>query len=344
MSRPDLQRTPSARPKDTSVQALRGIACILVVVWHSVGLGELSLWRFTSDSAWEFALGLLEYLRMPLFTFLSGYVYAMRPISVGASPWRFLRSKARRLLVPMLVVGTAYILAFDLIPGWGGSGLRPFWTWHIIPVAHLWFIWAVLWCFVAVAVLDARGRLSTRRGMLIALVVSFALSAVLPKGIATPFASAAAVYLSFFFLAGMACRRFDWRSAPRRRHLIALGAFVVLFAVTILGTVAGVRPSPDGVVGNLVGALFCALVVLVRFSSRPLEWLGARSFAIFLFHYFAVQFCRMAFVALGFHDVTVCIVVTTVVALLASVVLERILRSWRVTRTLALGERWTAAT
>jgi peptidoglycan/LPS O-acetylase OafA/YrhL len=159
----------------------------------------------------------------------------------------------------------------------------------------------------------------------------------------TPFASVAAVYLSFFFLAGMACYRFGWREAPRRWHLLALRAFVALFGGTVIATLAGARPTPDGAVGNLLGILFCLLAMLLRFRSRPLEWLGAKSFAIFLFHYAFVQLCRMAFITLDFHDATVSIVVTTTVALLGSVALERLLKSWRITRTLALGERWQRA-
>lgn len=62
----------------------------------------------------------LSYLRMPLFSFLSGYVYAHRPFRGQAIP--FLRGKVIRLLLPRLLAGvsSAFLL---LRSGWRSSTL-----------------------------------------------------------------------------------------------------------------------------------------------------------------------------------------------------------------------------
>ncbi|MCI0158713.1 acyltransferase [Leifsonia shinshuensis] len=325
--------------KDASIETLRGLACILVVMAHSPGVGLVALEY--ADDPWRFGLDLLAYLRMPLFTFLSGYVYAIRPVATGASPIRFLRAKTRRLLLPMLVVGTVYILTVGLIPGWSTGGLRPLWVWHIIPVMHFWFIWAIFWCFLAIAFLDARGWLSRRAWMLTAIGAIFVASSLLPKGHYTPASILGALYLSLFFFAGIACRRFDWRGARRWWHALALGGFVLAFGTTVVLNVLGAPPSADGWFGNLAGVLFCLLLVLVRVSSRPLQWIGAHSYAIFLLHFFFIQGCRSLLDALGIHDVTFSILSTTIVALFGSIALERLFRMTRVTRFLILGQRWT---
>ncbi|MBO1740842.1 acyltransferase family protein [Leifsonia sp. TF02-11] len=333
---------PASSTKDTSIETLRGLACILVVMAHSPGLAGPTALNY-ADDPWKFGLDLLAYLRMPLFTFLSGYVYAIRPITTGTRPWRFLRAKTRRLMLPMLVVGTVFMIAIDLMPGWSpGEGIRPWWMWHIVPVAQFWFIWAIFWCFLVVAYLDYRGWLSRRSWMLTAIVVVYIASSILPKGVSTPFGILPALYLALFFLAGIACRRFDWRAAPRKWHLLVLGAFVVIGCITVALNLAGIWPPVHGWIGNLVGVLSCMLLLRLRFSFRPLAWLGPHSYPIFLFHFLFIELWRMVLVALGVVDVTISILSTTAVALAGSLVLERILRSWRISRLLALGERWTS--
>lgn len=344
----DSSASSGVRPtRERSIETLRGLACILVVMLHSPGMGEIHL--RLDGGPWPFAFELVGYLRMPLFTFLSGYVYAMRPVAVGDSPVRFLRAKSRRLLLPMVILGTVYILAFDLIPGWwtpipgwtSTVGLRPPWTWHVVPVLHFWFVWAIFWCFLAVAFFDSRGWLSRRKSMLTVLAVTFVASSVLPKGNYTLGSILGALYLSVFFLAAIACRRFDWRGVAHRWHLTALGAFLVALSATVVLTTMGTPPSVHGPIGNLLGVLWCMLLILVPFSFRPLAWIGARSYAIFMFHVFPIQLWRVLLNAVGMHDPTVSILSTTIVALLGSIALERLFLTNRVTRFLALGQRWT---
>ncbi|MBO1740841.1 acyltransferase [Leifsonia sp. TF02-11] len=326
--------------KDRSIQALRGVACILVVMLHSRGFGSYSLPMEEHPSV-HGPLLLLEYLRMPLFTFLSGYVYAIRPITTGTRPWRFLRAKTRRLMLPMLVVGTVFMIAIETIPGWSPENIvRPWWTWHIIPVAQFWFIWAIFWCFLVVAYLDYRGWLSRRSWMLTAIILVLIASSALPKGARSPFALLAAVYLALFFLAGIACRRFDWRGTSPRWHVLTLGAFVVLLGSTIVLTAFGMRPPADELIGNLLGLVACMLLLLLRLRWRPLELIGSHAFPVFLFHFGLIQIWRVILVSLHIDNVIFATISGTLVGILASIALERLVRMSRVTSTLVLGERW----
>ena len=78
------------------IQSLRGLACLLLVGFHVVGVDSAAGLRFADDSLPRLATSLLIHVRMPLFTFLSGFVYAYRPVARGQA-LAFAKKKALRL-------------------------------------------------------------------------------------------------------------------------------------------------------------------------------------------------------------------------------------------------------
>ena len=91
--------------KDQSIETLRGLAIILMVAGHVIGNTSAHGMRVEDDSVFRHIYFSLKFLRMPLFTVISGYVYALRPLNTTMIG-RFIKGKARRILVPMVAVGT----------------------------------------------------------------------------------------------------------------------------------------------------------------------------------------------------------------------------------------------
>ena len=99
-----------------NIDELRGFACLLLVSLHVIGhspevgmrLEEGSLLRYTADS-WAF-------VRMPLFTFISGLVYALRPVRREHLP-DFYSKKLRRLGIPLLIVAPIFFVLQAITPG-----------------------------------------------------------------------------------------------------------------------------------------------------------------------------------------------------------------------------------
>lgn len=86
--------------RDTRVDTLRGIACLLLVAYHVIGGEEGRGLDVSSGSFLVWFSDSMAYLRMPLFTFLAGFVFAARP-NLSSQTGRFMWGKVRRLL-PML--------------------------------------------------------------------------------------------------------------------------------------------------------------------------------------------------------------------------------------------------
>src|SRR3569833_1800989 len=62
------------------VETLRGLACMLLVAYHVIGSHTASGLQISKETTKQKNTNQNMHLRMPLFTFLSGFVYAYRPV------------------------------------------------------------------------------------------------------------------------------------------------------------------------------------------------------------------------------------------------------------------------
>jgi fucose 4-O-acetylase-like acetyltransferase len=273
---------------------------------------------------------------MPLFTFLSGMVYGMRPFSGDSVA--FLGGKARRLLVPMLFVGTLFALVQSLVPGTNGGETIRARNWlllHFEPVAHFWFVQALFWVFVLVWALE--------RGRLLASPLRFAavwlLAATVDLTAPGPYwlALGGTTYLLPYFLGGLAVTRFALVPRLRVPRVRASLAAAALLAIVALGMPT---PHPDRhTLGMLVaGIALCALCISVPLEARWLARIGAASYAIYVFHVFFAAASRMALTGTGVAALPVLIVSGVAVAIVGPMLLERWASRHAATRLLLLGQ------
>lgn len=107
-------KNPSS--KSPYIETLRGIAILLVVIGHVIGSTSSGGMKVDDSSFYRYLYCFFENIRMPLLTVISGWVYALHPIEKSKT-WLFLRKKVRRLLFPMIFVGSTYYIIQYLTPG-----------------------------------------------------------------------------------------------------------------------------------------------------------------------------------------------------------------------------------
>ena len=279
--------------RNMEIDTLRGFAWVLLVSFHVVGVSADMGLHLPADHWLQQLNGALAYLRMPLFSFLSGYVYAFRPYRPGQSNVRgFIQGKMRRLLLPMLTVGTIFALMQNAIPG-ANQHVTHWWLLHIVPVAHFWFLEALFIVFLILLALEHWRLLASPERFAGVWAVSV-LAFVFLQATAY-FAVSGAVYLMPFFLAGLACQRFDLRSLPVRW----LAAAVLGLACVWLGALP--QPLSQGIsLPGLLAGLSAAFLLLRSGWRWPaLAYVGSYSFAIYLMHVFFTAGSRITFTRLG---------------------------------------------
>ncbi|MEO7887915.1 MAG: acyltransferase [Polaromonas sp.] len=285
--------TSKKMTRSLEVDTVRGIACILLVLFHVVG-DTPAVGLKVPEGHWlqVFNEG-LAYIRMPLFSFISGYVYAFRPFQ-GNAP-EFIKGKVRRLLLPLLTVGTLFAIVQALTPG-ANSSVTQWWLLHIEPVGHFWFLEALFIVFLVVLLLEHLNALSTASRFALVWVAS----AVLFDYFSPPnyFAARGAVYLLPFFLAGLACKRFNI-GTPRAR-LVAAAAFICAATAAMLFPQFSEQGSSMAALALGVSSAF--LLLRSGWSFPPLAYIGSFSFAIYLLHVFFTAASRIIFRKLGVTD------------------------------------------
>jgi len=288
-----------------NIAELRGLACILLVAYHVVGVPGTGM-RVEDGSLYRYATSSFELIRMPLFTFLSGFVYAHRPAGAVGLPTFFMK-KLRRLGFPFLVVSTLFHLVQTRAPGANG-GFAPgaMWEIYVFSYAHFWYLQALFLIFTVVALLDAARLIERPAPFAVALAVAILACQIIHTE-SNIFSINETVVLLPHFLLGVAVTRFRDR-LPRRVLLgtavAALALGVALHQASLLGLIHHYFGWSSGV------ALLCGMggavtLLHVMPSSTVFRTVGKSSYAIYLHHAFFTAGARVALHRLGFDDAVV---------------------------------------
>jgi peptidoglycan/LPS O-acetylase OafA/YrhL len=338
--------TGYATPARTSdnLQTLKGLACILVVAYHVVGSGTGSGLRLPPGSLLQEFSQSLSLLRMPLFTFLSGCLFAMRPVEIGNFRL-FIRKKLARLYIPAIAVGVLYFAAMSFAPGVNaGAGHYSLLDVFFFPFAHYWFIQALLVILVVAGLAEVLGLMSTPGRYALVLIASMAIQifGATLAGIQF-FSIARAGYLLPFFVLGVGVQRYAGRVQWNETFMLAV---LFVFGVTLSMHVAGVfglygLPLEQRTFTALM--LSCSgLLVLSQFvpHSRLLAFIGGYSFAIYLFHVFFTAGIRVALGQAGVHVIPVLFAAGLFAGVAGPIFVERLVK--RMPRPFSLALLGTA--
>ena len=319
-------------------QTLRGLACLLVVGFHVIVHEDPSGFRVPIESFYRVFTDLFLHLRMPLFTFLSGFVYAYRPVLPGQEAI-FWRKKMQRLLIPLLAVSAIYFVLKWINPvtreDTAAAGLRIF----IFPFSHLWFLQALILLFAATVVLERSRLLGTfnRFSLVFGLVLTLHLAIEPPPGLL--FSAGDALYLAPFFLAGLAANRYrdELRSRPAQALWIALFAFA--FSAYVVSWLLGQAPDDRGTLwGTTIGLTGCMTLLSLMPSVRPLAWVGSFSFSIYLYHVIFDAAVRLGLDALAWDSVTVYVLLGVSSGIAGPIALEMVVLRWTPLQRILLGQ------
>lgn len=313
------------------IETLRGLACLLLVIYHVVGPTQNYGLRI-EDGPVRWLNDGLTYLRMPLFTFLSGLVYGLRPFSGNSQI--FLAGKARRLLIPMLVVGTLFAMLQALTPG-TNSTPGPWYLLHVYPVAHFWFVESLFWVFLVVWVLERWRMIGDSKSYLLVLALACALYLTY-RGWPW-FGLAGAIYLMPYFLVGLAFSRFPIEPLLANSRIRLGLAALAIVAVVSMGMPV---PNPDRRTAGmlLAGISLCMLCLALGAAVPALARIGRHSYAIFLFHVFFTAFARIGLDRLKIDYMPLDIMMGMTLGLAGPIAIDRIASRFKWPALLLLGK------
>ena len=305
----DTRETPApgdrvAAPRETAsggrrlahVEVVRGLVCALVVVYHAIGSDPLHGLRLPEGS-WPWMLNrFLDLVDMPLFAFVSGWVFGI----VTDRPERFVAAfgkKFIRLGVPLIVV-TAIYLVLVRVSGHGvATGV---WAAYLLPFEHLWYLQASLWLLAVAAVgswIFRRRPMAFAVGITLASIAAFL---AVPTFEFNLLSIQQAIYLApYFFLGHLLARTSESGlvSFEGSRDLRIILPLIGLMAFALTAVWILYRTGATGVMQSAPALLFAIALALAVSVAAPharlLEALGQRSYTIYLFHVISMAPTRM---------------------------------------------------
>ena len=324
--------------KDLHIETLRGIAVILMVAGHVIGDSRSSGMHVPDNSAYRYFYDSFIYIRLPLFTFLSGYVYAYRPVTRQALN-KFMSKKVRRLLVPLAVLGSILFMLQILVTGSGQyRTLAEIWKIFVLPYAHFWFLQALFIIFLVVAILEVAGWLASfRRWLAVMCVAALAFLQLEPP--VDVFSIGGAIYLLPFFLFGVGAFRFSasLTSVTARTLLCAILPVAIVAHHLALNDVIQLNLERTAPLALIIGLSATLGLLMLRPRHPMLAEVGRSSYAIYLMHVFGTAAVLMMIGQVTQSKSILVFTCALAAGVLGPMIAERLLERHRYGRVLFLG-------
>lgn len=334
--------------KNVGIETIRGIAVILMVAGHVVGSTSENAMQVPDSSPWRFVFTGFEDIRMPLFTVVSGFLYAFRPVTTSLGLRGLVAAKIRRLLIPLAVVGTLLFWTKLITPGTNSKPqLADWWRPYLLGMDHLWFLQAIFLIFLVVGVLDLVGAMTTAKRWTIITMVAAAIYVLVDiPAVVEVFSISGTQRLLPFFLLGYGFRRYGFQDVRRAVVLVVAAIFVIAYSLRLATLFRGIEldTHSDRLLAVTVGGPAVALFFWARdrVANHFLAWIGGFSFGIYLLHYFAYSGARIGLRALGVDSDAVMFVVGVTCGVGLPILFQLVAGRNRWVRFLVLGEKLSA--
>ena len=324
--------TPSNLPT-SNLDSVRGLACLLVVALHVVGDTANNGLHLAMTSPWHYAMASIEFLRMPLFTALSGYLYAGNRVT-RQSLALFWQKKLRRLGVPLISVTIVFWLLRQHT--YGDTTSLP----HalLFSFGHLWYIQALVIIFAAVSIADSLIRPGAHGLILAGLaIILFAQAGIT---VTTFFSLDGAIYLAPYFLFGILLRQNGQVLGQPGFGILALGVMVIVLTAQQMGMFGLSNGVTVLQLPAALAGMACVVFLLQRMpQSRPLAWVGGYSYTIYLWHIVASAGTRTMLLKAGVTSLPLLFGACFVAALIAPILLHHAARCVPLVSVAVTGER-----
>ena len=314
------------------LQTLRGIACFLVVYFHVIGTSETGL-KLQSNNFYVTVSDFFIYIRMPLFTFLSGYVYGYRRFFGGFL--EYLNGKIRRILIPFIVVSSVFVYIQMMVPGVNSSVDFNILTFYLYPYAHFWFLQSIFTIFILYSFFD---YVTKRENVYLIYLFLVSILLFFLSDFFTDFLSfSRTLYLLPFFTLGLLVNEYKLENLSGHKvKLLSVIFFLCLF-MHVIFIYKGIFINRTGMLAFILGCLGPYILLYYCFKSNFFILIGGFSYSIYLYHVFGTAFSRIVLYRLDIDSIHLHVLVGLFLGVFVPILFHIVVRKNKVLSLLFLG-------
>jgi peptidoglycan/LPS O-acetylase OafA/YrhL len=320
-----------------NINSVRGVACMLVVALHVVGDSETMGLRLPMTSNWHYVMTSIEFLRIPLFTALSGYLYAGNRVTREGLT-TFWQKKLRRLGAPLVFV--TFVIWFLRGRVYSDPTSLP----HalLFSFEHLWYVQALIILFAVISIAD--GFYRPGFGALVLAGLAAVMISQSDANVTTCFSLNGALYLAPHFLFGILLREQPEWLRDRRAGTLALGIVTIVLTAQQFGLYGVTKDITilqlPAAVAGMAGIVF----LLQRMPPNAmLAAVGTYSYTIYLWHVVANSAVRGVLIRAGITNLPLLFSSCFITALIAPIVLYYCARRIPILSVAVTGEKCLSA-
>ena len=326
--------------KELSIETLRGFAIVFMVAGHVIGWDPSGGMKLPMEhSGWRYFYFCFEYLRLPLFTVISGYVYSLRPAGDSAI-FNFYKGKARRILLPMVFVGTAHFLSQYFVPGTNNPPiLSDWWKIYFIEYQHFYFLQAIFLIFVLIGIIDHWKLMLSLRNWLIIFLIAALVRNFIPRFYPNIFSISDFFSLLPFFILGCGINRFSYLFTGKAFIKSATIVFMLTILLQQFIWFSGYKLNALEI-NTLSMFLACSGIIVLFYIRKNIPFMskiGYYAYGIYLFHVFGTAGSRILLWKFGIVSNIMVFSIGLLMGILIPIIIEMILEKSKITRRLFLG-------
>lgn len=310
-----------------------------MVAGHVIGDASYNGMKVADDSLLRYVYYTFQFLRMPLFTVISGYVYALRPAD-ETNTLVFLKGKTRRILLPFLTFGTLQYIFRCIVPGINKPAVfSHIWKIFIFTFDQFWFLQSIFLVFIFVSLLERYHILSNLKSYAIILGIAAVLY-FFRNNVTTVFSFDGFLYLLPFFLLGLGINRY--LSIFRKNYIRITFVTLLVLGITVQQLIwFSIIPEPGKHLYNTLAlTIGVSGTITLFYLKKPMTFLaglGYYSYGIYLMHVFGTASSRIFFVRMGIENNLIIFLLSLGFGLALPVLAELIIMKNRYLKLMFLG-------
>lgn len=279
------------------IETVRAVAIIILVSFHVIGGPDGRGLGLDAMHPLRYYADLLVDLRMPLFAFIAGLVYAKRPVSTN-NLGKFLRGKFRRLAIPGAVAMSLFALT-AIMTGAASQPPDPVWMMYFSGYSIFWFLQAILVIFFTAVVADIISKGKLLLPMLVGSIFAICFGFTFTSEIMS--LDRVTSLLPYFLIGVFFIRNHNFIMG--KKNILIPAFFIIMLTGLImnfyvLGQTGSFSEDRLDLQSFLFGAGACTISIMIFPTIDYLRFIGSYSFTIYLYHIFATTGSRKALASL----------------------------------------------